>query len=242
VRPTVLTAFPALGPFVDAEWVAHVGDDFADLARTPSNCIVAYCDVFRADRALFTLDTLRGFAHGTLPDAVDERIGALWRSASERRPAMAIVHRKAMLKEALRMAPDPALREKAAAALAALDGVDTPKAADLRAAMKPIVERLFGRPLASSGTGDWVVPFEVGLQPMELRVDTGGMSRGFRYFVRQRVPGGLAASAGLSYESALGFADFPFEQLRTDRLDEQLGQWATRLERLVAALGTDSAP
>lgn len=241
MRPTVLAAFPVLAPFVDAEWAAHVADDFADLARTPSNSIVAYCDVFRADRALFTLDTLRGFAHGTLPEALDERIQALWHSASERRPAMPIVHRKAMLKEALRTATDPALREKVAAALAALDGIDTPKAADLRAAMKPVVVRLFGKPLASSGAGDWVVPFEAGSRPMELHVDTGGMSRGFRYCVRQRGPGGLAASPGVSYESALGFAEFPFEQLRTDQLDEELGRWAARVERLVAALARDRA-
>ena len=239
MQASALAAFPQLSPFVDAEWRAHLADDFTSLAALPSGGIVAYCHAFRAERALFTLDTLLAFAHGTLDAATRARCVAVWQAARAAHPATPFSLHKAMLKEGLRTTADPTLRARGEALLAQLQGVDTPKAAEIRASMKPLLAQRFGVALKSSGGGDWTLPFDLAGEPMALHVDTGGMGGGFRYYVRKRVPGGLVASPGVSYETALGLPTFGFDLLRSDRCGEQIAQWDSRLGRLLAALGEE---
>ena len=232
---------PKLGAFVADEWAAHVADDFAALAATPSGGIVACCHAFRDDRALFTQEVLVAMAHGTLPEDRRARVTAAWGAAQQAHsvPPPASLH-KLMLKEALRTSQDPVLRAQIEDALQRLVGIDSPKAAEIRAAMKPALVRLFGKGLASSGGGDWRVPLEVRGEPWALHVDTGGMGGGFSYYLRPRVAGGTAHHPGLSYEQALGLPAFKFDLLRTDRLETQLALWAARLEKLVRALEADT--
>ena len=64
----------------------------------------------------------------------------------------------------------------------------------------------------------------------------GGMARGFRYFIRASRRPGAPASADIAYETLLGLPGFPWDMLRTDQLDAQIGLWAERLERLVSVL------
>lgn len=237
MHPTPLSWYPQFVPFVEAEWRAHFADDFAELARTPSEGIAAWCAALRADRALFTSDALLAHASGTDDDATRARYHDAWRRAREGNPGGGPwFMRKALLAEGMRQAPDPAVRAQCATALEKLAGIDTPKAAQVRAAMKPVVQRLFGGPLASSGGGDSSVPFEAGGTAMQLVVDTGGMARGFRYFIRPSQRPGFPMLLGIAYETLLGLPGFPWDMLRTDRLDAQIGLWAERLERLVSVL------
>lgn len=242
MHASVLGAYPQLAAFVEAEWRAHMADDFAALATTPASGIAAYCQAFRADRALFTMDCLLALAHGTLDAATRARCTAAWQAAKSEHPAMPFSLHKAMLQEVVRTTGDAAARDGAQALLVQLAGVDTPKAAEIRAAMRPLLKARFGAALASSGGGDWIVPFTLAGQPMALHVDTGGMGGGFRYYVRPRVPGGLVAAMGVSYETALGLPAFAFDLLRSDRCAGQVAAWDARLARLVAALGGEAAP
>lgn len=239
MHASALAAFPQLSAFVIGEWQAHQADDFTALAAVPSSGIVAYCHAMRADRALFTGDTLLALARGTLDDATRARCVAGWQAAKTAHPAMSVSLHKAMLKEGVRTTADPAVRARVEQVLASFATVDTPKAAAIRAAMRPFLARRFGAALKSSGGGDWSLPFDLAGEPMALHVDTGGMGGGFRYYVRKRVPGGLVASPGVSYETALGLPGFAYDLLRSDRCDEQLAQWDARLACLLAALGSE---
>jgi len=238
----ILARFPALDPFVASEWRAHVADDFKALAATPSSGIVAYCHAFRADPAFYTLETLLAFARGTLDDATRARFVEGWQAARNAHPPIFIPLHKAVLKEGLRTATDPAVRAQVEATLARLADVEMPKAAAIRAAMKPILARQLGSALKSHGGGDWIATFALAGKPMALHVDTGGMGGGFRYGVHASEAGRLAPHPGVSYEMALGLPAFKFDLLRSDCFDEQMAQWDTRLARLLAALaGQDVA-
>jgi len=236
---TALAVYPELAPFVLDEWRAHFADDFAALALTPSLPMAGQCQAFRDDRAAFTLEAVMAHALGTDSAEQRQRFYAHTMAGGALRSSGAPVFlRKAFLAEQVKHGHSEEARAAAAAELASLAGVDTPKAAEVRSALNGVLKRLFGGKLASEGGGDWGLGFEWDGVAIKLGVDTGGMGRGFRYEFRPPRRPGTPAPTWFNYETLLGLPNHGWDGLRTDRLDAQIALWASRLERMLPPMRT----
>jgi hypothetical protein len=214
---------PELRPRVETAWRAHSADDFRRLASVPSTPVVTACTAFLADRATYDLDFLMCLAEGTLPE---DAARALWKITQEIQRGQIWLNGYSMAKTELRLwlrhARSPEEHAHVESQLKQLAGIDTPKASEIRRALKPLLASEFGTKLASEAGGVWTALLNGTAGPFELELDFGGFERGLRWALRvpARYPHNYPVC--VSYEDALGFRSSGWNLLRTDWLEPQL--------------------
>lgn len=230
---------PELLPYIEAEWQSHIADDFSRLSEVPSGAVAATSDVFNRNRSKYDLTFLMRYAKSEL--STDERT-ALWSEYLE-----------VMSKEKYRYKPIaewkpgfkyrldngewlPEEKKQLEEIWVQLSQVDTPKAADIRKALKPILSREFGTNLTSQEGGIWSAPMSINGLPLSLVFDFGGFSKGFMYELWLPLKLERSMRARISYESALGFNDPAWDLVRTDLLNEQLELLTFLLKRIMGWL------
>ena len=216
---------PELLPHIEGEWQGHIADDFLRLSEVPSGTVAAMAEVFRSNRNKYDVTFLMRYAKSEL---IAEERNTLWseylavmsegryryKPIAEWKPGFKYkMDNQQWLPEEVKQLED-VWRQ--------LSQVDTPKAADIRRALKPILSREFGTKLTSQKGGIWAAPMSIDGLPLSLIFDFGGFSKGFRYELWLPLKLERSLRAQLSYESALGFNTPPWDLLRTDLLSEQL--------------------
>ena len=216
---------PELLPHIEAEWQSHIADDFLRLSEIPSGAVAATAEIFRRNTSKYDVTFLMRYVKSEI--SVEER-AILWNEYltvvnEGRYRYKPIAEWKPGFKYKMdngEWSPEEMKRLKEF--WRQLSQVDTPKATDVRKALKPILSREFGTKLTSQKGGIWVAPMSVNGLPLSLVFDFGGFSKGFRYELWLPLKLEQSLRARLSYESALGFNTSPWDLVRTDHLSEQL--------------------
>lgn len=230
----MLNELPFISSWIEDEWKYHLENDFEALEAIPCGAIRGYCAMFSAVEDYRDIEFLMKFSKREISEEENHKLflsqQEYKRKSIDNEP---ISHLKAALTNYLKNDPESEASGYIKEFLETVKNLETPKAKDIRAAMKPLLKEKYGVSLKSTGGGLWECILGSDDVPIRLSIDFGGFSQGFRYSLYFPHKDVNKRSIDTSYESLLGFFYNPMDLLRTDILKEQLEYIFKNIDKVV---------